>query len=398
MLSVVVPVHNVAPYLVECLESIAAQTYRDLDVVLVDDGSTDDSGRIAAAFTARDDRFRLITQPNAGLGAARNTGVRHARGSLLQFVDSDDVLPRCASGRLAAALARTGSDFATGNTLRLDSRGLHPSRMHARIFTHTRLRTHVTRDRELLGDRTAWNKVFRRDFWERQGLAFPEGVLYEDTPVMVPAHVLARAVDVLHEPVYHWRRREGDDRSITQRREEPRNFADRYAGVERVSRFLGDGGWEDLRAWYDASAVRSDLAFYLRVLPEADDDYRTMFLDRCAAFLDRVPQRVLDGLPAATRVQWHLVRQRRVPELLTVIRASRDGRVPVVRRGLRRYHALPFLDDGLPYLPRRLYRARRAMPRRLSAAAFRMFTGRGAVVNRASTPVDYKIKSEDSSR
>ncbi|GAB7048848.1 glycosyltransferase family 2 protein [Catenuloplanes indicus] len=380
LLSVVVPVYNVAPYLAECLESIAAQTYRDLDVVLVDDGSTDDSARIAAGFAARDERFRLVSQPNAGLGAARNTGVRAARGELLQFVDSDDVLPPDAARTLAAAIACTGSDFATGNTLRLDSRGLRPSRMHARIFTHTRLRTHVTRDPELLGDRTAWNKVFRRAFWDRHGFAFPEGVLYEDTPVMVPAHVLARSVDVVHTPVYHWRRREGGDRSITQRREETRNFVDRFDGVDGVSRFLGEGGWADLRRWYDASAVRSDLAFYLRVLPEAPDEYIHVFLDRCNEFLDRVPPRVLDRLPAATRVQWHLVRQRRVPELLEVIRASRDGGVPVVRRGLRRYRALPYLDAGLPYLPRRLYRAG---PSRL---------------RRTFTAINHKIKFLDSCR
>ncbi|WP_232323524.1 glycosyltransferase family 2 protein [Catenuloplanes japonicus] len=360
MISVVVPVYNVAPYLVECLESIAAQTYEDLDVVLVDDGSTDDSGRLAAAFAARDARFRLVTQENAGLGAARNTGVRHAGGELLQFVDSDDVLPRYALEVLAAALERTGSDFATGNTLRLDSQGTHPSRMHRRIFTHTRLRTHVSRDRELLGDRTAWNKLFRRDFLDRHGLAFPEGVLYEDTPVMVPAHVLARSVDVVDVPVYHWRRREAGDRSITQRREELRNFVDRADGVDRVSRFLAD--FPELRRVYDASVLRSDLAHYLRVLPEVDTTYIQIFLDRCNEFLDRVPARDLAALPAATRVQWHLVRQRRVPELLEVVRASRAGGVPIVRRGLRRYRALPCLDDGLP---RRLYRPGPSRLRRL---------------------------------
>ncbi|MFI5839700.1 glycosyltransferase family 2 protein [Catenuloplanes sp. NPDC051500] len=365
VISVVVPIYNVAPYLVECLESIAAQTYEDLDVVLVDDGSTDGSGRIAAGFAARDARFRLVTQENAGLGAARNTGVRHAGGELLQFVDSDDVLPRHALEVLAAALERTGSDFATGNTLRLDSRGLGPSRMHRRIFTHTRLRTHVSRDRELLGDRTAWNKLFRREFWDRHGLAFPEGVLYEDTPVMVPAHVLAGTVDVVDVPVYHWRRREGGERSITQRREELRNFVDRVDGVDRVSRFLA--GVPGLRRAYDASAVRADLAHYLRVLPEAGDEYVALFLDRCGDVLARVPARDLAALPAAMRVQWHLVRQRRVPELFEVIRASRDGGVPVVRRGLRRYRALPYLDAGLPYLPRRLYRAGPSRLRRLIA-------------------------------
>jgi hypothetical protein len=170
-------------------------------------------------------------------------------------------------------------------------------------------------------------------------------------------------VDVLAVPVYHWRRREGGERSITQRRGELRNFVDRVDGVDGVSRFLT--AFPGLRHAYDASAVRADLAHYLRVLPEADEDYLRVFLDRCGDFLGRVPARELAALPAATRVQWHLVRQRRVPELLEVIRASREGGVPVVRRGLRRYRALPFLDAGLPYLPRRLYRAGPSRARRL---------------------------------
>src|SRR5690349_16944771 len=93
VLSVVVPVYNVAPYLDECLTSIAAQYYRNLEVIMVDDGSTDESGAIAAAYAERDSRFKLVTKANAGLGAARNTGTENATGDYLMFVDSDDVLP-----------------------------------------------------------------------------------------------------------------------------------------------------------------------------------------------------------------------------------------------------------------------------------------------------------------
>src|SRR4051812_49985824 len=82
-ISVVVPIYNVEPYLEECLESIAHQTYRDLEVVMVDDGSKDNSPAIAERFAARDERFRLVTQPNGGLGSARNTGIKEAGGELL---------------------------------------------------------------------------------------------------------------------------------------------------------------------------------------------------------------------------------------------------------------------------------------------------------------------------
>src|SRR3712207_5376754 len=127
VLSVVVPIYNVAPYLDECLTSIAEQTHRDLEVVMVDDGSTDDSGAIAAAFAARDSRFRLVTQENRGLSAARNNGLGHITGDFLQFVDSDDVLPSYAMELLLSTVEQTGSDFATRSeehTSELQSRNI----------------------------------------------------------------------------------------------------------------------------------------------------------------------------------------------------------------------------------------------------------------------------------
>src|SRR3954447_26797439 len=118
-LSVVVPIYNVEDYLAPCLDSIAAQTFKDLEVVMVNDGSTDSSPAIAEAYAARDPRFKLVHRPNGGLGAARNTGIEHATGTFLAFVDSDDLLPADAYERLVGTLRETGSDFATGKVLRL---------------------------------------------------------------------------------------------------------------------------------------------------------------------------------------------------------------------------------------------------------------------------------------
>lgn len=354
--SIVVPIYNVASYLRECLTSLAGQTRPDFEAILVDDGSTDDSGRIAAEFAAADPRFRLVRQENRGLGAARNTGVGHAGGDYLMFVDSDDVLPPYALEVLVSALERTGSDFAAGNAYRLNAKGIRPSPMHQRPFSRTVLRTHVGRRPDLLADRTAWNKVFRRQFWDARDLRFPEGVLYEDTPVIVPAHVLAASVDILHIPVYYWREREGPDKSITQRRTEVKGFVDRVAGVDWVSRFLADHDQAALKRSYDASALGGDLMLFMRVLPEADDDFRETFLDRGNDFLDRVADGVPERLAPSLRLQWHLVRQRMLPELLEVIRSRREKNpAPVVRRGLTRYHALPFFGDRR--VPREIYRA-----------------------------------------
>src|SRR5215210_3415529 len=105
--SVVVPIYNVEPYLEECLESLAGQTMGDLEVVMVDDGSTDRSPAIAEAFAARDLRFKLVSQPNGGLSKARNTGIGHATGEFLAFVDADDVVARNAYELLVGSLDHT---------------------------------------------------------------------------------------------------------------------------------------------------------------------------------------------------------------------------------------------------------------------------------------------------
>src|SRR5262245_34222035 len=221
-ISIVVPIYNVERYLDDCLLSLSAQTYGDLEVVMVDDGSTDGSAAIAAHHAERDPRLRLVRQANHGLGHARNTGAAAASGEFLAFADSDDRLPADALELLLASLERTGSDFATGNIHRFTSTRTWPAPFLRKTFLRRRARTHVSRFRWLLSDRMAQNKLWRRSFWDEHGLRFPEGVLHEDIPVVVPAHFQARSVDVVSRPVYLYRMREDGELSITQRRAELR--------------------------------------------------------------------------------------------------------------------------------------------------------------------------------
>ncbi len=334
-LTVVVPLYNVEEYIGACLASLAEQTMPDLEVVLVDDGSTDQGPRIAQEFTERDPRFRLIRQQNAGLGAARNAGVReaHPGGEFLTFVDSDDVVPPGAYARMLAELDASGSDFATGNVLRLRAGGaLEQSPMFRKPMEKARRATHVTRDWILLGDRIACNKVFRRAFWDEHAFAFPTGVLYEDIAVVLPAHFLARSVDVVEEPVYHWRDRDG---SITTRRAVPQGIRDRAAAVTTVSRFLaersdaagaaetagaagaqgaaaGGAGAAGAKAGaeaaeakrrYDAHALSGDLWLFIEALPDGDAAFHEAFLEHAGAFAATVEPDVFATLPLHLRVR-----------------------------------------------------------------------------------------------
>jgi CDP-glycerol glycerophosphotransferase len=356
--SVVVPIYDVAPYLETCLESLAEQTMADLEILMIDDGATDESPQIAERFAGRDGRFRLVRQENAGLGAARNTGIDHATGEFLAFVDGDDVLPRHAYATLRGALERTGSDFATGNVRRLTSLGTTRATFLGDAFESERLQTHITRFPDLVVDRLACNKLFRRSFWDRHGLRFPEGVRNEDIPVVLPAHHLAGAVDVLAQTVYLWRRREGGDLSGSQRRTGSRALRHRVNAVDHVSRFLADRGMPEAKLAYDRSVLGNDLRYFLDVLDHADDDHHRLFLDLANDFLDRADARALDQPLAIERLKWQLVRRRALPELLEVLRFQSEdlAETPPVRRLGGWYGDYPYRSDRRLRIPRSVYR------------------------------------------
>jgi CDP-glycerol glycerophosphotransferase len=356
--SVVVPIYNVEAYLEPCLDSAAAQTMGDLDIVMVDDGSTDGSAAIARDYARRDKRFRLLTQPNAGLSAARNTGIDAAEGEFMAFLDSDDLLPENAYELLLGALDETGSDFASGNVQRLTRWSTTQSRFLAKAFGQTRLKTHITKFRPLLADRTAWNKLWRRSFWDDHDLRFPEGRVHEDIPVVLPAHFMARSVDLVSDPVYLYRARDDGDLSITQRRLEPKVLLDRLQAIGEVRAYLAGNESRKARRWYDQSIVADDLRLHLNILDNADDDYRELFLDRVNALLDDADGRTYDHLLAIDRLKYHLVRRRLMAELLEVLRFAREdlAATPPVRHHGRWYGDYPFRSDRRLDIPQSIYR------------------------------------------
>ena len=365
-----VPVYNVEEFLETCLDSLLAQTFTDFEAILVDDGSTDHSAEIAHRYAERDSRFRIVTQENGGLSKARNTGADAANGEFLVFLDSDDALPPNAYELLVGALDETGSDFATGNVHRLTRFATFQSPFLAKTFPETRLKTHVTKFRPLLADRPAWNKLWRRSFWDANGFRFPEGRTYEDTPVTIPAHFLARSVDVISEPVYLWRIREGTG-SITQRKLEPRGLTDRMLAIEEVSDHLGRKGPRGAKRWYDESVVADDLRYYVNGLEAADDDYKALFLDRVNAFLDKASPKIFDPLPAIERLKWHLVRRRLVDELLEVLRFQKEdlSSTPPIRVRGKWYGDYPFRTDPTLRIPRSIYRVEHEFYMRASIEA-----------------------------
>jgi CDP-glycerol glycerophosphotransferase len=310
----VVPAYNVRDYLADCLASILAQSHAELEVVVVDDGSTDDTGALADRIAGDDRRVRVVHQANAGLGAARNEGTRLATGDYLAFADSDDLVVEDAYARLVGALEESGSDLAIGAVERFDDDRTFMTPLMKENHQRT---THGVRLDDaplMLADVFAWNKVYRRSFWDAHDLSFPADVRYEDQPTLTRALVAASRFDVLAEPVYRWRIR-SDGSSISQQRADPRDLADRIL-TKRWSTDTLAGAPAGTRDVWFRRVLPIDMWEYFRAVPGCSEEYWTMLRDGLREFWG--PHTVpfeRTAVPLRQRIMGWLVAQDLRPDL-----------------------------------------------------------------------------------
>ncbi|RYC14258.1 glycosyltransferase family 2 protein [Nocardioides zhouii] len=328
LLGVVIPAWGVEDYLDDCIRSLLAQTHRRWEAVIVDDGSTDRTGEIADEWAHRDSRITVVHSVNGGLGAARNLGTVQVRGDYLAFLDSDDVLPPTAYADLVAALQDSGSDFATGSIVRWEGDDLVEPPWMRRL--HRPLRGARVEDRpEILGDVFAWNKVFRRSFWDSAGLTWPEGVRYEDQPTTTRAFLAGR-FDVLPETTYHWRIREG---SITQTRASSvQDLADRWETKRQSLASVRAYGSAEVEEVFVDRVLAGDLWRYFLLVPGAPEEWWRLLR---AGVLELWGQRSLvhSGLPPVHRLAGWLVEEDRRAEITALMEwvATLDGPAPRVQ-------------------------------------------------------------------
>ena len=208
--SIIVPVYNVKPYLTEALDSILNQTYSDIEVIIINDGSTDGSAEICAAYAEQDHRIRLIHQENKGLSSARNAGLDVMTGDIVAFLDSDDAYD---------------PDY-----LKLMVRAMICEQADLVICKYT---NHYTNEQMILtGDEKAlpqapeggynrtqalyaylegsinpavWNKIYKRHLWEQ--VRFPDGHVYEDLVTTYKVFDRCKKVYILNSPLYLYRKR-----------------------------------------------------------------------------------------------------------------------------------------------------------------------------------------------
>lgn len=188
-ISVIVPIYNAEKYLAQCIESLIHQTHRALQIILVNDGSTDDSLTIAQQFAADDQRIQVYSQPNQGQAAARNLGIQYASGEWISFVDADDYID---TQHYAQLLLHTqDADVILHGYQRETPEG---TILYQRVPSHPYRYT------------APWMRLYRREWLVQSAITFPVGMFYEDVVFTVDMWLLSPRYIIVPQTTYHYLR------------------------------------------------------------------------------------------------------------------------------------------------------------------------------------------------
>ena len=203
--SIIVAVYNIEKYISDCVESIVGQTYNNLEIILVNDGSTDGSLEALQRWEKSDKRIKVVDKPNGGLSSARNEGLKHATGDYVAYIDGDDWIDVSMFETIASTLSNTGNvdmvTFSYADTYTI-SRNLIPH-----IYNIEEGKVYKGNDffEKSTFYVSAWSKVYSREFLTRSRLLFLEGRLHEDVSYTIPLCVLAEKVVNINKVLYYYR-------------------------------------------------------------------------------------------------------------------------------------------------------------------------------------------------
>ena len=258
MISVIVPIYNTEKYLPKCLDSLVSQTFHDVEFILVDDGSTDNSGAIIDQYT--DPRFRIFHTENHGLSSARNFGIEKARGEWLMFVDSDDWVDSGFCEIPYQAAVHDDSDLIIFRSYVLKNgrvSGGEPSTTKEIIDHEKALR---------YGSAAVWNKLYKRELFD--GIRFPEGYVFEDVATTHKILMKAKRIVMIPNVLYYYMHRRDSlshCRSVKNRRD---GF---IAALERAKDLEAFGCAEDM---YDPLLLSYAVTFLVVADPSEEQLYR----------------------------------------------------------------------------------------------------------------------------
>lgn len=200
-ISVIIPVYNTEKFLKQCLGSVINQTYKNLEILIIDDGSPDKSDAVYKQFALQDNRIKIIKQKNAGISAARNTGLKFASGQWVHFIDSDDYLDIDYYEKMMNVVYDVNPDIIAGGVISQNSE-LYNIQYKTTCVLFTKTEKFLVTN--ALKNCTVWRYVFKRDFLQKNNLKFAVGKIFEDILFIPNAILIANCVVTVPNANYHY--------------------------------------------------------------------------------------------------------------------------------------------------------------------------------------------------
>ena len=220
LVSVIIPVYNVESYLKECLDSVVNQSYKNLEIILVDDGSNDGSGAICDDYASGDERIKVIHKKNGGVSEARNLGIKESRGEYITFVDADDFIDSKAMENLVTNSKKYKTDITIGDRIIRHTNGYtinHSAENIPRLKSFSINNTNEKMMFELLAHiNSVWGKLYKKDFIIKNNIIFPTDIkIGEDFEFLAKAYLNAKNMVYIKDVVYYYRQDFSNDYSAT---------------------------------------------------------------------------------------------------------------------------------------------------------------------------------------
>ena len=232
-ITVIVPVYNQAEFLDECILSILNQTYKNLEIILVDDGSTDNSLEICKRYQESDKRIKVIHKENGGLPSARNAGLDIAKGKYIMFCDSDDYYLPNSCELLLKEMTKRKADYVVGNYINCSEDGVlwDSPVFDQKEYKNFRLSINDYKKSFYVMSSSVCNKMFRRSFLKKLGMRFTEGVPAEDAIFTTYCFIKSKATYYIKDIMYVYRQRNGTSISTN-------NDLHYFKGISKAYRYI----------------------------------------------------------------------------------------------------------------------------------------------------------------
>lgn len=263
LISVIVAAYNIEAYVERGVRSICAQTYQNLEIILVDDGSADETGHICDKLAAEDKRIRVIHKSNGGLADARNVGMVQSTGAYIGFMDGDDWIDPDMYERMLGALLGQQADAAVCRYRQVYKDHTEDGSVDRAVLFEGQeaLQCYVEEREEYAIQNAAWNKLYRREILD--GLSFPVGKWYED--ILFTTSALARAKRCIYLDTAHYNYIIDREGSIMNAQINSRTFTDLIPAYYEKTKFLQELGREDLARVHDYFFYKRLLLFYTQI-------------------------------------------------------------------------------------------------------------------------------------